>query len=142
LIPHYVIQFVSDLRQIPHYVIQFVSELRQVGGFYSGTPVSSTNKFKTDCHDITEILLKVALNTITLLFTLVSKTERESVHSPWRQRSLPIYRYTCIQTCCCKWLKFFQLSNIRLDRSTRIKTTDLPQVTDKLYHIMWYPVPV
>ena len=30
--------------------------------FSSGTPVSSTNK--TDCHDITEILLKVALNTI------------------------------------------------------------------------------
>jgi hypothetical protein len=27
------------------------------------TPVSSTNK--TDCHDITEILLKVALSTIT-----------------------------------------------------------------------------
>jgi len=30
--------------------------------FSSGTPVSSTNK--TDLHDITEILLKVALNTI------------------------------------------------------------------------------
>jgi hypothetical protein len=29
-----------------------------------GIPVSSTNK--TDCHDITEILLKVALNTIIL----------------------------------------------------------------------------
>jgi hypothetical protein len=29
-----------------------------------GTPDSSTNK--TDCHDITEILLKVVLNTITL----------------------------------------------------------------------------
>jgi hypothetical protein len=29
-----------------------------------GTPVSFTNK--TDCHDITEILLKVALNTINL----------------------------------------------------------------------------
>ena len=28
------------------------------------TPISSTNK--TDCHDITEILLKVALNTINL----------------------------------------------------------------------------
>jgi hypothetical protein len=28
----------------------------------SGTPVSSTNK--NDSHDITEILLKVALNTI------------------------------------------------------------------------------
>jgi len=31
---------------------------------FSGTPVSSTNK--TDNHDITEILLKVVLNTITL----------------------------------------------------------------------------
>jgi hypothetical protein len=30
--------------------------------FSTGTPVSSTNK--TDRHDITEILLKVALNTI------------------------------------------------------------------------------
>jgi hypothetical protein len=30
----------------------------------TGIPVSSTNK--TDCHDITEILLKVVLNTITL----------------------------------------------------------------------------
>jgi hypothetical protein len=33
--------------------------------FSPGTPVSSTNKsIKTDRHDITEILLKVALNTI------------------------------------------------------------------------------
>jgi hypothetical protein len=32
--------------------------------FSPGTPVSSTNK--TDCNDITEIFLKVALNTITL----------------------------------------------------------------------------
>ena len=30
--------------------------------FSPGTPVSSTNK--TDCHDITEILLKMALSTI------------------------------------------------------------------------------
>jgi hypothetical protein len=37
--------------------------------FSEGTPVSSTNK--TDSHNITEILLKVALNTITL--TLVIK---------------------------------------------------------------------
>jgi hypothetical protein len=39
-----------------------VSALRQVGGFLRFSPVFSTNK--TDCHDITEILLKVALNTI------------------------------------------------------------------------------
>jgi hypothetical protein len=42
-------------------MIKFVSDLRQVGGF-PGTLVSSTNK--TDRHDITDILLKVALNTI------------------------------------------------------------------------------
>ena len=45
-------------------VIKFVSDLRQVGGFCPGTPVSFTNK--TDRHDINEILLKVALNTINL----------------------------------------------------------------------------
>ena len=32
--------------------------------FSPGIPVSSTNK--TDCYDLTEILLKVALNTINL----------------------------------------------------------------------------
>jgi hypothetical protein len=38
--------------------------LQQVGGFSPSTLVSSTNK--TDSYDITEILLKVALNTITM----------------------------------------------------------------------------
>jgi hypothetical protein len=39
--------------------------LLQAGRWFSpGTPVSSTNK--TDCHNITEILLKVSLNIITL----------------------------------------------------------------------------
>ena len=48
---------------IKYYVIKFVSDLRQVGGFFPpDTQVSYTNK--TDRHDITEILLKVALNTI------------------------------------------------------------------------------
>jgi hypothetical protein len=41
------------------YYYAVVSDLRQVGGFSLG---SSTNK--TDRHDITELLLKVALNTI------------------------------------------------------------------------------
>jgi hypothetical protein len=43
-------------------VIKFISDLLQVGGLSSSLPISSTNK--TDRHDITEILLKVALNTI------------------------------------------------------------------------------
>ena len=45
------------------YNIRFVSDLQQVGLFSLGAWVSSTNK--TDYHDKTEILLKVALNTIT-----------------------------------------------------------------------------
>jgi len=51
----------GEVYSIQHYVIKFVSDLWQVDGFLW---VSSTNK--TDCHDITEILSKVALNTIIL----------------------------------------------------------------------------
>jgi hypothetical protein len=50
----------GELYSIQHYVIKFVSELQQVGSF---SPVSFKNK--TDGHDITEILMKVVLNTIT-----------------------------------------------------------------------------
>jgi hypothetical protein len=53
---------------IQNYAIKFVSDLWQVGGFLRVLRVSSTNK--TDRHDITEILLKVALNTITLTWNL------------------------------------------------------------------------
>ena len=48
----------GEVYSIQHYVIKFVSDLRQVSGFLR---VSSTNK--TDHHDIAEILLKVALKT-------------------------------------------------------------------------------
>ena len=47
-----------------HYVIEFVSDLRHIGGFHQVLRFSPTNK--TDHHDITEIVLKVALNTTTL----------------------------------------------------------------------------
>ena len=56
--------FHSEVYSIQQYVIKFVGDLRQVCGFSPGTQVSSINK--TDSHDIAEILLKVALNTITL----------------------------------------------------------------------------
>ena len=54
----------GEVYSIQHYVIKFVSDFAADRWFSAGTPVSSTNK--TDCHDIDEILLKVALNTITL----------------------------------------------------------------------------
>jgi hypothetical protein len=41
---------------------KFVGDLRQVGGFLQVFRFPSTNK--TDHHDITEILLKVVLNTM------------------------------------------------------------------------------
>jgi len=51
-----------------HYVIKVVSDLRKVCFLFPDIPVSAT--YKTDRQDITEILLKMALHTITL--TLIS----------------------------------------------------------------------
>ena len=51
---------------------KFVSDLRQVGCFLWVIRFPPPKK-KTDCHDISEILLKVALNTITLTMWLEKK---------------------------------------------------------------------
>jgi hypothetical protein len=77
---HYVIKFVSNLWQVTLVVMLWVRILLRRGvldttlcdkvcqwlatgrWFSQGIAVSSTNK--TDCHDITEILLNVAFNTI------------------------------------------------------------------------------
>ena len=59
---------------IQHYVIKFVSDLHQVSSFLRVLRVSSTSK--TNRHDITEILLKVALSTLNqplfLFMTFIS----------------------------------------------------------------------
>ena len=56
----------DDLYLIQHYVIKFVNDLRQVGGFlwvfWFPPPIKQR-------HYVIEILLKVALNTITLTLT-------------------------------------------------------------------------
>jgi hypothetical protein len=52
----------GEVYSIQHNVIKFVYDLRQVAGSLRVISVSTTNK--TDLHDITEILLKVALNTL------------------------------------------------------------------------------
>ena len=54
----------GEVYSIQHYVIKVCQGLATGQWFSPGTPVSSTNK--TDCDDITEILLKVTLNTIIL----------------------------------------------------------------------------
>ena len=58
IIFHYFMPVHGEVYSIHHYVITFISDLRQVGGFLRFPPI------KTDCHDITEILLKMALNSI------------------------------------------------------------------------------
>ena len=60
--------------------------------FSPGPPVSSTNK--TDCHNITEILLKVALNTI--------KQTKTKIHRPYPEKwfilvkIIPLTHFTLI----------------------------------------------
>jgi hypothetical protein len=49
---------------IQHYVIKFVSDLRQVSGFFQ--ILRFPPPIKLTPHDITEIFLKVTLNTKTL----------------------------------------------------------------------------
>jgi hypothetical protein len=51
------------------YVIKFVSDLRQVGGFLR--VLRFPPPIKHDHHDITEILLKGALNTINQYTTVI-----------------------------------------------------------------------
>ena len=88
----------GEVYSIQHYVIKFVSDLRQVGGFkiYPGTPVSST--YKTDRHDITEILLKVALNIITpnplFIYLSIMDEVPDTTNKSMMCYSLWIIRYT------------------------------------------------
>ena len=51
----------GEVYSIQHYVIKFVSDLRQVGGFCRVLRVPPQIKLT---HDITKILLKVAFNAI------------------------------------------------------------------------------
>ena len=73
----------SNPGHVKHYAIKFVSDLRLVFGFSPDTLVSSTNK--TDCHDITEISLKVALNTSTLAPNPKTVQSKHCIH--WIKRS-------------------------------------------------------
>ena len=53
----------GEVYSIQHYVIKFVSDLRQVSGFLQVLEFPSPIKLT---QNITEILLKVVLNTIAL----------------------------------------------------------------------------
>jgi len=74
----------GEMYSIQHYVITFFRDL-WVWCFSPGTPVSST--IKSDRHDIIEILLKVALNTINL----------KQYSNSWFQRFKQILLWVCIE---------------------------------------------
>jgi hypothetical protein len=74
----------GEVYSIQHYLIKFVSDLRQVGGFRW---VSSTNK--TDHHGAFEILLKVALSTIILKDSISKLSVLSSNQSKTNSLSFP-----------------------------------------------------
>ena len=84
-------------RGVQHYVIKFVSDLRQVSGFLR---VSSTNK--TDRHNIAEILLKVALNTIKQTNKQTNKQTSKHKHIYLMQGGVNIITNQYIASWCNK----------------------------------------
>ena len=110
----------SVVFSIQHYVIKFVSDLRQVGGllyttlcdkvcqwlatgqwFSLGVLVSYTNK--TDLRDISEILLIVALGTITLTLDNIFLLNFLSISNSIWKRSKPL---SCIYEKTYRSYKF------------------------------------
>jgi hypothetical protein len=71
-----------EVYSILQYVIKFISDLRQGQVFSPGTVVSSTNK--TDRQETTEILFKVALNTINQPDQLQNKRFSYELTDGWQ----------------------------------------------------------
>jgi hypothetical protein len=103
-ISNYLCNFEScsgEVYSIQHYVIKFVSDLRQsVVWWLVGTPVSSTNK--TNLHNITEIMLKVTLNvrtpspmstTVTVLILLSNCFVL--INHKWSANTIQLRRFQC-----------------------------------------------
>ena len=87
-----------EVYSIQHYVIKFCQCLAAGRWFSPGTPVFSTNK--TNHQDITEILLKVVLNTI-----IQPPTTEDTywlVFIPVFSRTLRYFTFGCI------WFLFIQ----------------------------------
>ena len=94
--------------------------------FSPGTPVSSTNK--TDRHDITEILLKVTLNTIKKknTFDFVNKGDWFHLNSRCRQSCIQ-----CTTIICCWKVPFVPAMHLinQIRHSTCVNDNSLTTTT-------------
>jgi hypothetical protein len=103
----------GEVYSIQHYVIKFISDSRQVGGFLRVFRFPPS--IKLTVHDITEILLKVALSTITLtLYTC------------------KLWHFIC--NIYILWMVYIITQGVKIRLNLSIINTD------KLYHIMLYRV--
>ena len=94
-----------------NYVIKICQTLAKGQWFSPGTLVSSTNK--TDRHDITEIVLKVRLNTIIYLIWFI------------------VFNTTFNNISAISWRPVLVVENPEYPE----RTTDHVQATGKLYHL-------
>ena len=83
----------DEVYSIQHNVIKIVSNLQQDGGIWGYSGFSSTNK--TDHYAITEISLKVALNTITSPLPLCSPYRSVQHALFWHSSSVLLLPWFC-----------------------------------------------
>ena len=87
---HWCCEFESrSERGVKHYVIKFVSDLRQVGGF--PRVLRFPPPIKLTATTIAEILLKVALNTIKLKLFFLSLLSKVFIYVKWHCLRIPKY---------------------------------------------------
>ena len=77
---------------IQHYMIKFVSDLRQVSGFLRVFRFPPSKKIDSRSHDITKILLKLALNTIN---QPTFYTENFIILESFIFQEIHVFFYTC-----------------------------------------------
>jgi hypothetical protein len=109
----------GEVYSIQHYVINFSQWVVTGRWFSPGTPVSSSNK--TDSHNKTEILLKVALNTIYQPYCLW-------IRNLYFKFVLVVYEWKKI-----KIFSFLLNEELRLQATTQLYLFQITQIKLNIY---------
>ena len=122
-----------EVSSIQHYVIMFVSDLLQVGGFLRifGFPPTIKN-----IHDITEILLKVSLNTITIILPPPPPPPQVVKYDAWLKVS-----HIWVGTWTIKEISIFSNSSHfewRVGLSDTILKWDYPRTIPAKFALIWF----